>query len=767
MALAAPAPPTAAQSDQTQINLIPRPASIKRLSGQFKFGRQTKIVVRDQESRQAADLLNDYLKKSFALTLEIVTVAPVNNAIYFDSLNESDSRTEDSYRVLISPNAVRLSGRGAGTFYAIQSFLQFLPAKLKGTAGIPAVEINDTPRFPYRRMHLDVGRHFFSVEFIKKYLDLMAQYKFNRFHWHLTDDQGWRIEIKKYPRLTEIGGYREETEKGKNFMPFVGDGIPHGGFYTQEQIREIVAYAKARYITIIPEIEMPGHSSAALAAYPEFGCKENYPYKVPTTWNIFKEIYCPTEQTFKFLEDVLAEVIDLFPDSPYIHIGGDEVPQDHWKESAFVQELKRREGLKDEHEVQSYFIRRIEKFVNSKGKKIIGWDEILEGGLAPNAVVMSWHGEKGGIEAAKAKHEVVMAAQEFLYFNFGQGDPKYEPINHANHLPLEKVYSYDPLPKELSQEEAKYILGAQGNVWTEYFKTPEQIEYQILPRMLALAEVIWSQPENKNYQDFHKRLQSHFAHFDQQKINYRIPEPAGLRNIILQNRETARFELRSQIDGGRIFYTTDGSEPDQRAKLYTKPFDITLKPQETRQVKTIVVNAAGRKSVTYAATVRRTTPSSAVELNTETKPGVNLSFFKGDFQNINELDRKTPAETGESNSIRIGQFSPKTNGLKEPFGVIFEGFIYIPEEEIYEFQLETDDSAVLAIGRWNLVEIDGVQTKQSREEKLISSSIIPLARGLHKFRLKYIQKGGEAALDVFWGVKGQGLKRLRGPELVH
>ena len=390
---------------------------------------------------------------------------------------------------------------------------------------IPGVSISDSPRFPYRGMHLDVARHFQPVEFVKKYIDLMAQYKFNYFHWHLTDDQGWRIEIKKYPRLTEVGSKRPETHLGAYTTTFRGDGIPHGGFYTQEQIKEVVRYAKKRYITVIPEIELPGHASAALAAYPQFGCKKDYQYKVQQTWGTFKEIFCPTDETFKFLEDVLTETIALFPDSPYIHIGGDEVLKDHWKESVFVQDLKKRENLKDEHEVQSYFIRRIERFLNSKGKKMIGWDEILDGGLAPNATVMSWRGMKGGIAAARAKHYVIMSPTDFSYFDYRQGsDAAKEPVGQSAFLPLEKVYSFDPMPKELSADEAKLILGGQGNVWTEYMKTPEAVEYMVFPRMLAMAEAVWSLPENRDYTDFRRRLDHHLARLDKVGVKYRKPD---------------------------------------------------------------------------------------------------------------------------------------------------------------------------------------------------------------------------------------------------
>lgn len=754
-----------AQSAGGQINIVPMPKSAKPLKGHFEFNYKTKIIAGDDETRRFAAFLNDYLMSNYGFKLEYVSnlVKTPTNAIVFERLAAAGNiPPNDAYGLYVVPKGVRIYARGnEGFFYGLQSFLQLLPVKIeKGKAKLPAVDITDEPRFRYRGMHLDVGRHFFPVEFVKKYIDLMAQYKFNYFHWHLTEDQGWRIEIKKYPRLTEVGGFRKETVKDRSLEPYVGDNTPYGGFYTQEQIKDVVAFAKARYITIIPEIELPGHSSAALAAYPELGCKENYPYKVQTTWGIFKEVYCPTEKTFQFMEDVLSETIALFPDSPYIHIGGDEVLKDHWKESAFVQELKQKENLKDEHEVQSYFIRRMEKFINSKGKKLIGWDEILEGGLAPNATVMSWRGEKGGIEAAKSKHDVVMTPSDYVYFDYGQGDPKYEPLNIGNYVTLEKVYSYNPQSKELSEEEKKYVLGAQGNVWTEYMQTPEKVEYMVFPRMLALAEVVWSPIEQKNYADFQRRLQYQFERLTKQNVNYRIPEPAGLQNVILKTGDKTKIELKSPIAGGKIFYTLDGTEPTENAKLYEKPFEVNLKPNEKVEVKTIVMNAAGRKSVIYAATILRREPLKSVEL-TDKKQGVNLSFFKNSFQSVKELDAAAPTETAESKSVTLAQFANKTGKLKEPFGAKFEGFIYVPEEAIYEFQMEADDGADLMIDGETLIDLDGVHTKQVRAE------IVPLAKGYHKIRLRYFQAGSDAVFNLRWGVKGQGLRRIYGGELWH
>ncbi|MGF2413396.1 MAG: beta-N-acetylhexosaminidase, partial [Ferruginibacter sp.] len=443
-----------------------------------------------------------------------------------------------TYTILVKQNSINIiSMQEEGLFYGLQTLLQLLPyanykpQTINTKLTIPQLSITDYPRFAYRGMHLDVARHFYPVAFIKKYIDYLAAYKFNTFHWHLTDDQGWRIEIKKYPLLTKVGGYRNGTITGR--YPGKGnDSIYYGGFYTQQQIKEVVQYAAERYITVIPEIEMPGHASAAIAAYPQLSCfpnestnTGNTPWagtkngkQVQQTWGVFEDVFAPTEYTFNFLQDVLNEVMPLFP-SQYIHIGGDECPKESWKRSAFCQQLIKDNNLKDEHGLQSYFIQRIEKYINSKGKKIIGWDEILEGGLAPNATVMSWRGEEGGIEAAKQNHDVIMTPGSHCYIDHSQSKNE-DSVTIGGYLPLEKVYSYEPIPAALNAEQAKHILGAQGNLWTEYIKNSSKVEYMIFPRMIALSEVLWSPKEKRNWPDFERRLPAVFERLDKQKINY-------------------------------------------------------------------------------------------------------------------------------------------------------------------------------------------------------------------------------------------------------
>ena len=627
-------------SAATDLNIVPRPVTITRLTGSFTLDRSTQIVAPDKDSHDVAGLFNDFLVRNYGFRLKLTASEPrKGNCISFTQAG-SQSLPAEGYRMLVGPNGIRVVGQPAGLFYGMQTLTQLLPSKIKLSAAVPALEITDFPRFRYRGVLLDVGRHFYPVAFIKKNLDLMAQYKMNAFHWHLTDDQGWRIEIKKYPKLTEVGSRRKETIKEQHFDPYVGDGIPHQGFYTQEQIKDIVAYAQTRFITIVPEIEMPGHSQAALASYPELACTPG-PFEVSTTWGVHKEIFCPKEQTFEFLKNVLNEIIALFP-GPYIHIGGDEVLKDRWRESSDAQAVIKREGLKDESELQSYFIRRTEKFVNSKGKRLVGWDEILEGGLAPNAIVMSWHGESGGVEAARQKHEAIMTPYDYCYFDYNQGDPKREPLNIGGFLPLQKVYGYNPMPKELRSEEQKYILGAQANVWTEYLPTPESVEYMVFPRLLALSEVLWSPLEARDYADFRRRLPYHLARLEKQNVNYRIPEPNGLNDFYTASDDHAVVHLVPVVRGSKIYYTLDGSAASKESQRYESPFRVPLPLDQKVALNVIVVMPGGRRSVVYGATLLRRSFRDAVSY-TANQRGLAFTLLDGTFASTPDFEKGTRA----------------------------------------------------------------------------------------------------------------------------
>ncbi|MCK4700572.1 MAG: beta-N-acetylhexosaminidase [Bacteroidales bacterium] len=517
------------------IDVIPLPKKITNNKGEFIFTRNTKILVYpgNEEMLSIGEYFADIINSASGLNIEVSATKkkkPPRKGILL-SLEENPDMNAEGYHLLIDPGYIIINGKTPnGLFYGIQTLRQMLPPEIeleevikgiKWTA--PAVEIEDEPMYSYRGLMLDVGRHFFPKEDVKRFIDIMALHKFNYFHWHLTEDQGWRIEIKKYPELTEIGAFRKETLVGHyRDKPRQFDGEKYGGFYTQDDIKEVVEYAASRYITIVPEIEMPGHSEAALASLSELGCTGG-PYEVFTKWGINNEVYCAgNEKTFEFLENVLAEVIELFP-GKYIHIGGDECPKERWKECDKCQARMKEEGLENEHELQSYFIGRIEKFLLANNRKLIGWDEILEGGLAPEATVMSWRGTKGGIEAAKQHHDVIMTPTTHCYFDYYQSENKEnEPLAIGGYLPLEKVYSYDPMPEELSEEEAKYILGAQGNLWTEYIKTPDKVEYMTYPRATALSEVVWTQPEKKDYGSFLKRMEKHYKRFANMGVNSRI-----------------------------------------------------------------------------------------------------------------------------------------------------------------------------------------------------------------------------------------------------
>jgi hexosaminidase len=523
-----------------QVNIIPQPVSVKqpKIAAHFVLSSATQVVLEGSSLEKSAAYLNAYLARFSPIKLKIVKKATGNNVLRLN-FERLDNPVPGAYNLTINNKGVYIAGDNEeGVFYGIQTLIQLLPVQDNTTKPpmsikIPYISIEDAPRFGYRGMHLDVGRHFFPVAFIKKYIDYLALHKLNYFHWHLTEDQGWRIEIKKYPRLTSVGGYRNGTIIGR-FPGKGNDGIRYGGFYTQEEVKEIVKYAGDRYITVIPEIELPGHSSAAIAAYPELSCfpgeSTRWPKQcawsgdstgkqVQQTWGVFDDVYCAgKENTFKFLEDVLAEVMPLFPSS-YVHVGGDECPKSNWKRCPNCQQRMKDNNLKDEHELQSYFIQRMEKYLNSKGKTLIGWDEILEGGLAPNAVVMSWRGEKGGIEAAKQKHYVIMTPGNPVYFDHTQSRNE-DSVTIGGYNPIEKVYAYEPVPKELSVEEAKYVLGAQANVWTEYMKNTRKVEYMVFPRMSALSEVLWSPKEKRKWEDFEKRLKVQFKRYDLWKINY-------------------------------------------------------------------------------------------------------------------------------------------------------------------------------------------------------------------------------------------------------
>ncbi|TXH21127.1 MAG: beta-N-acetylhexosaminidase [Chitinophagaceae bacterium] len=569
-----------------QVKIIPEPVSMTVKKGGFIITPHTKIVSL-KENQNQVDFLNDYLQNAYGFKLK-VTNNLKQKGIKLLTANFKDSLAK-AYKLSVDANGVQIEGKNEGLLYGISSLVQLFDYNSNQKSfTLPFVQIKDYPRFGYRGLMLDVGRHFQPVSYVKRVIDYMSMYKLNNLHWHLTEDQGWRIEIKKYPKLTEIGGWRNGTIIGR----YPGKGNTderYGGFYTQEEIKEVVAYAQKRFINVIPEIELPGHSSAAIAAYPELSCFPNestlkyYPKDckwagdtvgkfVQQTWGVFDDVYDPSkEYTFQFLQDVLDEVIALFP-SKYIHIGGDECPKTNWKRSAQVQAFMKKNNIKDEHALQSYFIQRIEKYINKKGRTIIGWDEILEGGLAPNAVVMSWRGEQGGIDAAKQKHDVIMTPNSYLYFDYSQVR-KDDSVTIGGFIPIEKVYSYNPIPKELSKEFHHHIKGAQANLWSEYITNSSKYEYMLFPRIAALSEAVWTNPAKRSWNSFEKKLTNEMKRYQLLDINFSTGMfDLDAKAIPSKKEGSVLWQLSSKDLGAKIEYKQNSN--DNWTK-YTKPVSIS------------------------------------------------------------------------------------------------------------------------------------------------------------------------------------------------
>lgn len=571
------------------INIIPQPSKIVKTNGSFVLDANTYIYY-DGQNKELGEVAKFLAMMIFKENMHVIP-ARVNEkskiAKSFVLTVDAKLQTgKEGYLLEITKNRINISAQSAaGVFYGVQTFRQLLPDtfeknddKTVSSVKIQCLRIEDQPRFGYRGMHLDVSRHFFGKEFVKKYIDMIAMFKMNVFHWHLTDDNGWRLEIKQYPKLTEVCAWhvdREDKPWGQRELQKEGEKATYGGFYTQAEVKEVIEYARQRHVEIIPEIEMPGHSAEIFAAYPQFSCTGKKLTVLPGSYWPNIDIFCAgNDSTFTFLQNILDEVCALFP-SQYIHIGGDEADKTRWKECPKCQERIKKEGLKDENELQSYFIKRIEKYLISKNKRMIGWDEILEGGLAPEATVMSWRGIEGGIAAAKQKHDVIMTPTTYCYLDYFQGEPDFEPVGIGGYLTLKKVYSYEPIPSELSKEEEKYILGAQGNVWSEYIPTSSHAEYMAVPRMIALSEVVWSSKEARDWNSFVARLDNIKPRLKALNINY---SDGTFRLSFVTKYNAAAKKMQVTIESEQynpeIRYTIDGTEPTAASSKYTKPFAI-------------------------------------------------------------------------------------------------------------------------------------------------------------------------------------------------
>lgn len=608
----------------------------------------------------------------------------------------------EAYTLTVSRTGIDIAARKpAGFFYAVQTLRQCLPAEVerkhRAEWSIPAVAIQDSPRFPWRGMHLDVSRHFFTVEQVKRYLDLMALHKLNVFHWHLVDDGGWRIEIKQYPKLTSLGGFRAETKQWNQRELRYGTSEPqYGGFYTQAEIKDVVRYAQARAITIVPEIEMPGHTMPVIAAYPELACP-NYDRKgfADRTGNAISNVYCAgKEQSFQFIENVLSEVIQLFP-SEFIHVGGDEVDKYLWSKCPACKARMAQEGLKDEQELQSYFIRRIEKYLNSKGRRLIGWDEILEGGLAPNAAVMSWRGISGGIAAARAGHDVVMSPTSPCYFDYGYDSNS-----------VEAVYGWNPIPEELKPNGADRVLGGQGNVWTEWIPNFRRVERMTFPRILSLAEVLWSSPEGRSYPEFEARLGAYWPRLSALDIQAFIPAPTLDETLVFVDGSTLWTPPSNPYPALTCRYTLDGSRPTKNSSALQGPVRI-VNPTTLRLAYFDSAGLSGdAASVSFIATPKGQTGAMAV--------GLVREVFEGKFDALPDFSKLKPKAT----ALAQGFDASDLVGKGASYACRFSGFLAIPTDGVYTFELTSDDGSRLLLAGSVLISNDGLHAALAKRGKV-------------------------------------------------
>ena len=712
------------------IHIIPLPQQLTQQDGQFTLTGSTTLGATTPEAKTIAEFFANKLKTATGYSIGVADQGNISL-----SIDPSLDTNDEGYTLDVNAQGVTVTGKTAqGLFYGMQTFLQLLPAEVESASKVsgiawtaPAVSVKDEPRFGYRGMMIDPCRHFMPVENIKRYIDVLSLFKVNRLHWHLTEDQGWRIEIKKYPKLTEIGSKRID-----------GEGTEHGGFYTQEEVKDIVKYAADRFITIVPELEIPGHEMAAISAYPELSCKgEQHDPRV--IWGVEDIVMCPgKEDMFKFLEDVIDEMVPLFP-SEYFHIGGDECPKSSWKACPLCQKRIQQEGLRGdkkhtaEERLQSYVIQRMEKYLATKGKKIIGWDEILEGGLAPSATVMSWRGEEGGIAAALMDHSVIMTpGGNGMYLDHYQGDSKLEPVSIGGYTTLEKTYSYNPMPDTLAtMGKAEYVLGVQGNCWAEYMYTEALRDYRSFPRIIAIAEIGWTPDERKDYADFERRINNAYVRLDQYGINYHIPQPEqpkGSCNVIAFT-DQASLEFKTTRPA-KMVYTLDGSEPTAASTEYTAPITFT----ESGTLKIATALPSGKLSPVRTITVEKQAlaPAETVE---GTVPGLSMDIYDGMFLNVADFEKANvqPRETKliqQTRELTNQTPSPESmRGVKQ-YAAIATGYVNIPEDGVYYFSSELEE--VWIDGKL-LINNGGEVKRFSRKDASVA-----LAKGLHPVKAVFL-----------------------------
>ncbi|MEE9440198.1 MAG: family 20 glycosylhydrolase [Saprospiraceae bacterium] len=711
--------------DKDTLSVIPQPQSIQLCEGEFVIDSET-LILHKGDLTNAATYLRDNLFPSMTI------VEGNGNISKHITLKIIDNINSEGYILNVTDDSISIKGDEAGVFYGVQTLIQLLKNKGDNII-VPIVKIADSPRFGWRGMHLDVSRHFFDKELVKDYIDILAKHKLNVFHWHLTDDHGWRIEIDKYPKLTTLGAWRKGTglEVPWNYnVEGTEEGKPkYGGYYTKEDIKEVLAYAAERYVTVVPEIELPAHSWGALHAYPNLSCTGK-DWQMGKEWS-FSDPFCAgNEETFVFFENVLSEVIDLFP-SEYIHIGGDEAQKTRWQECDKCQSRIKQEGLHDEEQLQSYFIKRIEKIVTAKGRKIIGWDEILEGGLAPNAAVMSWRGEAGGIKAAQLNHNVVMASSKYLYFNSAQFDPKIEEVQRNTIVKIDDVYNYDPIPSILNNDQREFIIGVEACIWTEFVYSESLLYSRLMPRLLALSETAWVHQEHKNLFRFKKKVQNHFQFLDNHNIDYFIVPPysEGLHSFV---KDQKSIKLSSSFQGVDIRYTLDSTDPNINSKLYDSP--IVIKDNTTIKAKHFL--KSGKASPVFEKQFKKIKYQQAIEID-DIEKGIIIDFLEGGISELSEFDEMKEMKESETVfQINIPEGMPKSK-----FGLRYHGYIEIETEGIYTFYTTSDDGSRLYINDNLVVDNDGLH---GMEEKM---GEIALKAGYHRLEVKYFEgEGGEGLI---------------------
>lgn len=706
-------------------SIIPAPVTAEWKGTTIDLTRGLKLT--DRRVNKTDDL---FLFKKFLESQQITLDGDV--PLIINAYDEK--QPAEGYKLKVCPSGIEVTAADApGVFYALQTVQQMIESEK--APRLAQGDVVDYPRFAYRGMHLDVGRHWFPLEDIYQFIDYLAMHKLNRFHWHLTEDQGWRLEIKKYPKLTEVGAVRKSTPKRGNRNQL--DGVPYGPyFYTQAEAKAVVAYAAQRHITVIPEIELPGHSVAALAAYPNLGCTGGL-YEVRCFWGVEEDVYCAgNEEVFEFLEDVLTEVLAIFP-SKYIHIGGDECPKTRWAKCPKCLKRIADEKLHDTHHLQSYFINRIGRFLEAQGREFIGWDEILEGGLPKGAIVMSWRGLAGGVAAVKNGNEAILTPNHPYYFDHYQADPKAEPEAIGGLATLQQVYEFEPMPGGLTLDQQKLIKGVQANCWTEYMPTFQQVEYMVLPRMAALAESAWSPAVQKSWPSFESRLPLQLSRYAAMGANFRVPAPFASQDLLVMEDEWTVNFSPSGLET-TIVYTLDGTEPTEGSPQFAADqSSVVLKAGTTLKARTILKNGGASQVAVITTRKPKWHQPAAVE---PTRGGVKYQLFKGHFRSVEHFNKALTQEAKVTSGFDIPKDAPA-----DYFALTFEGWVEVKEKGVYTFYTQSDDGSCLWVGDQLVVNNDGPHGPQVRNGQ------VALEPGWHAIRVTYAELDGGATLRVYMG----------------